>query len=74
MKDLKTFLRELFPAIDFDKEEALIESGAIDSLGVFKLIAALEEEYSISIPMDEVSVENFNSIPSISSLIDKLAK
>ena len=74
MKDLNVILKEMFPAIDFEKEDKLIGDGTLDSLSMFNLIAALEEEYNISIPFEEILPENFNSIDSISSLIKRLSK
>ena len=71
MKDLNVILKEMFPAIDFEKEDALM---SLDSLEVFMLIDKLEQEYNVSIPMDEVSQENFNSMEAINSLIYKLSQ
>ena len=72
MKELNVFLKEIFPAIDFEREDQLIGNGVLDSLSMFNLIAALEEEYKISIPFEEILPENFNSMASISSLVNRL--
>jgi len=74
MDDLIKFLKEIFPIIDFEKNNKLTESGELDSLNLVMLIESLEEKYSISVPMDEIMPENFNSINSIYSLICKLIK
>ena len=71
MKDLIVFLKDKFPTIDVENEN-ILES--LDSFEVFTLVAALEEEYKISIPMDDISPENFNSKESINTLIGKLLK
>lgn len=47
----------------------LIESGMIDSLGIVKLIAYLEKTYSIQITEDDIVVDNFETINTISSLL-----
>ena len=74
MKDINIFLKEVFPEIDFEKENRLIEDGLIDSFNLFRLLAGLQDEYKISIPLEEIFSENFNSITSISSLIRRLSK
>ena len=72
MEDLIEFLKSEFPVINFQNNHKLVESGELDSLNLIRLIAALEQKYDISMPMDEISAENFNSITSIFSLIQKL--
>jgi acyl carrier protein len=73
MKDLNRFLKDLFPDINPENENKLIEDGVLDSLDIFRLVTALEEEYKISIPFDEIIFENFNSKASIQSLMNKLS-
>jgi acyl carrier protein len=73
MKDLNEFLKKMFPDINSENENKLIEDGVLDSLELFKLVAALDDEYKISIPFDEIIFENFNSVSSIHSLIKKLS-
>jgi methoxymalonate biosynthesis acyl carrier protein len=49
----------------------LIESEILDSLGIMKLILFLENNYSVKISDDDLTLENFTSILSINSLIDR---
>ena len=51
------------------KEDDLIESGIIDSLGILKLLAFLETRFSIHIADEELVPENFKSIKLIDSFI-----
>jgi acyl carrier protein len=74
MKDLNAFLKNMFPAVNSENENRLIEDGVIDSLDLFRLVSALEEEYKIAIPFDDILFENFNSVAAISSLINRLSK
>jgi len=74
MNELKTLLSNLFPAIDFDKESSLIKDGLLDSLDLFKLIGALEQEYKLTIPMEELTAENFSSLNTMHTLLCKLLK
>jgi len=49
----------------------LIESEILDSLGIMKLILFLESNYAVKISDDDLTLENFSSIMSINSLIEK---
>lgn len=52
-------------------EDSLIEAGVIDSLGIMKMLAFLDEQFSISIEDQEVIPENFETIKAISDLVEK---
>jgi acyl carrier protein len=55
------------PAADL----AIIEAGLVDSLGLFRLIAFIEDEFRVKIEPDEVLLENFGTINAIAALISK---
>lgn len=61
---------DLLPAelsIDFP----LLESGAIDSLELFKLIAHLEDAFKVEISPEKISPENFATVRSIVKLVQE---
>ena len=72
MEELKTFLQEEFPAIDFSRTD-LIDSGTLDSITLVSLIAALEEKYDVEITMDYIIPDNFNSVTAIWDMIEELS-
>ena len=49
----------------------LIESEILDSLGIMKLILFLENAYAVKISDDDLTLENFSTIMSINSLIER---
>ncbi len=55
-------------------EDLLVESGIIDSLGIMTLLSFIEEKFSIQIPSEELMPENFASISTIASLIERQVK
>ena len=55
-------------------EEPLVDSGIVDSLGVLKIMAFLDEEFGIDLSTEQIKLENFNSVTSICSLLDKSKK
>ncbi len=51
----------------------IIEGGLVDSLGLFKVIAFIEERYPVRIPPEEILFENFATINAIVRLIEARA-
>ena len=54
-------------------DEDLLTQGIIDSLGLLKLVAFMENNFHISIPEEELIPENFGTIESLSNLITKFS-
>jgi acyl carrier protein len=50
--------------------DPLIESGIIDSFGIMSLLSFLEEKFSIQISTEELLPENFETVATISALVD----
>lgn len=65
-------LLKAFPEIDFQNEKELVKRHILDSLSMMTLVAALEEEYGIAIPYNEISARNFDSIEAMSSMVGRL--
>ena len=52
-------------AIEIGPEDDLLNTGLLDSIGVIKLIAYIEEEFGIAVPPEEMVIENFISVQAI---------
>jgi acyl carrier protein len=52
-----------------DPDESLLSSGILDSLGLLRLVAFLEERFGVAVEGDEVIPENFETIDSIKNFI-----
>jgi len=53
---------------------SLTQNGIIDSIGLLELIDYISEKYSIEIPEDMLTPENFDTLQGISNMIHKLVK
>jgi acyl carrier protein len=53
-----------------DDDEPLIESGIIDSLGVLKILAFLDEEFGVDLSAGEINLEKFKDVRSICAMVD----
>jgi acyl carrier protein len=49
----------------------LLENRVIDSLGLFRIVAFLEDSYGISIPDEQVVPANFQTLTTIAGLVDQ---
>jgi len=52
-----------------DSDTLLLDEKVIDSMGVIELVAFLETTYEIEFMDDDLTVDNFKTIGSISNLI-----
>lgn len=50
-------------------DESLLDSGLIDSAGLFELVAFLEERFGVVIADEELVPENFETIDAIVALV-----
>ncbi len=53
----------------FSDSESLMESGVIDSLGIFRLVAFLEEAFRVRIGDEEITHDNLKSVDSIEQMV-----
>ena len=72
MEKLIEILAELHPDVDFETTEDLIDDGILDSLDIVSLVAAIDTEFGVTIPAEEIIPENFNSSSALFELITKL--
>lgn len=57
------------PASAPGPDTPLIDSGIVDSLGLFKVIAHIEDEFKIKIAPEEILIENFATLNAIAGFI-----
>jgi acyl carrier protein len=57
-----------------NEHESLTETGVIDSIGLLQLVDYLEGSYTIEIPMELITPENFDTLSGISQSVMKLKK
>jgi len=79
MRDVGTEIKQFIVtevAVELNLErlednEPLIESGIVDSLGVLKIMAFLEESFGLDLSSDQVKLENFKDIDTIRALVER---
>ena len=53
------------------KETELFNEGIIDSFTLIELVGEIEKNYAISLSNDQLTIENFETVPRIANLITK---
>lgn len=54
-------------------ETPLLEWGVLNSLEMIRLVTYIRQEFGLTVPSDQVTAENFQSIQSIAGLVSNLA-
>lgn len=72
MEELIHILESCCPDVDFEKETALIDNGILSSLDVVMIVGELNDAYDITITVDALEPENFNSAAAIYALVERL--
>jgi len=75
--DIKNDIRDFIQSdllrgrdVPLGPRDSLINAGIIDSLGIQKLLEFLERTFAVKISDDEIVPENFETIDSITDLIE----
>lgn len=55
---------------EITNDDSLLETGILDSAGIFELIVFLEKEFSVAISDEEIIPDNFENITCITNLIE----
>ncbi len=72
---IKQFIVEEFmpdvPAEELDSDFDLLTGGVVDSLGLLKVVAWLEEEFDVSVDDSELGPESFRTVAAIKVYVDQ---
>lgn len=53
----------------FNDDEHLMETGLIDSLGIFRLVSFIEEDLGVRVDDQEINIETLKSVNTIEELV-----
>lgn len=66
---VQAVLEEQVPDVDFTQSETMADDGLLDSLSLTKILGGLAMEFSVTIPYEDITPSNFNSIDTIVEMI-----
>lgn len=72
MENLYEILRNINEDVDYETCTDLIDAHHLDSLSIISLVADIEDEYDITIPVTEIIPKNFNSANAMYQMITRL--
>ena len=72
MEALLNILEELHPEVDFETCTTLIDDSILDSVDIVTLVAEIDAEFGVAVPVEELTPENFNSAKAIYEMICRL--
>ena len=65
-------LEDIQPEADYETCQTLIDDHILTSLDVLSLVAELEDEFDVTIPIVEIIPSNFNSVDAIAAMVERL--
>ncbi len=72
MDTIMEILKDLHPDVDFEKCDALVDDHILDSFDIVSIVADINDEFDVSIPVEEIIPENFNSAKALNALVERL--
>lgn len=72
MDRILQILAELRPDVDFTLAQNLIDDGVLDSFDVVSLVSELCDAFEVSISVDDLIPENFNTPEAMLALVERL--
>ncbi|MBE6887557.1 MAG: acyl carrier protein [Ruminococcaceae bacterium] len=72
MEQLLAMLKESYPLIDFENQKQLMTDGILDSIAVVAIIAAIEDMFDISVTMEYIQPDYFESVETMWEMIEEL--
>ncbi len=70
--EIINILQSLHEDIDFEKQEKLVDEKILDSFDLVSLVAEFGEIFDVKILAKDFIPENFNSVDSLTALIERL--
>ena len=71
-EDLREILMDIRPDVDFDNETELIDGGILESMDIVAIVGEIKEAFDVTIGIEQLIPENFNSEEAILALIERL--
>ncbi|MCK5369429.1 MAG: hypothetical protein KAQ62_12790 [Cyclobacteriaceae bacterium] len=68
---IRNFILDSINIPDLNDDDNLFESGIVNSLFAVQLMTFLEKSFNIEVTMDDLSMDNFESINATSSFVQK---
>ncbi len=68
---LLALLEEIRPDVDFENEKQLIDDDVLDSFDIISIVQAIDDKLGVTIDVEDLEPDNFNSYEAMIELIKK---
>lgn len=65
------FIAGRFPDVKIAEDEDIFSLGFVNSLFAMELVMFIEKSFTIAIPNDELQIDNFRTVRSMSDLVER---
>jgi acyl carrier protein len=72
MEAMLDILKGLHPEVDFENCNTLIDDKIIDSFDIVTIISEINDEFDVSVPVEEIIPKNFNSAKALYAMVERL--
>jgi acyl carrier protein len=72
VKRIEGLMRDVLAITPDGIDEDLIESGLLDSMALVELLHAIEQEFTVELPLEDLDVDLLRSVRGIASYVSKL--
>lgn len=72
MEDFLNILYDLFPEVDFETEDRLVDEGILDAYDIESIVSEVEDQLGLVIPAEYQNATYFNSAEDMYDLIQRL--
>lgn len=73
LEKIMALLEEIRPDVDFENEKKLIDDGILDSFDIISIISEFNEAFDISIDVNDLEPDNFNTVEAMKELVERLS-
>jgi acyl carrier protein len=67
------FVRGRYPQAEIDESQDIFSLGFVNSLFAMELVMFIEKTFGVTIPNDELRIDNFRTANSMAELVDRLS-
>ncbi|MDT0261970.1 acyl carrier protein [Jatrophihabitans lederbergiae] len=67
------FIRSRFPQAEISDTEDIFQIGFVNSLFAMELVMFVEKTFGVTVPNDELRMDNFRTAKSMAELVDRLS-
>ena len=71
VQQILTFVRNRYPQEQFDQAQDIFALGFVNSLFAMELVLFLEKTFGITIPNNELQIDNFRSANLMAELVER---